>query len=154
LRINRQNAANLKLDVILPTPYTTTIMKIILFLLAALLPLTISAQEILGKKKSFIDSIKPNSDLIIDTPEMSIWNNKADNGSLYLICFFKDEKCYRTQSIYPESRLKHWESILNTSCGKVKGEDKLWLDPKRRLFFRIIPGENRTFALESTKSNE
>ncbi|MGV3502684.1 MAG: hypothetical protein ACO1O1_03200 [Adhaeribacter sp.] len=129
-------------------------MKKILFLLLALLPLTTSAQEILGKKKKYIDSIKPNSDLIIDTPEMSIWNNKSDNGSLYLICFFKDDKCYKTQSIYPEERLNHWETILNTSCGKVKGQDKLWLDPKRRLFFRIIPGENRTFVLESTKSNE
>ncbi|MGV3639504.1 MAG: hypothetical protein ACO1NZ_03225 [Adhaeribacter sp.] len=129
-------------------------MKKILFLLLALLPLTVSAQEILGKKKKYIDSIKPNSDLIIDTPEMSIWDNKAENGSLYLICFFKEEKCYKTQSVYPENRLNHWQTILNTSCGKVKGQDNLWLDTKRRLFFRIIPGENRTFVLESTKSNE
>lgn len=129
-------------------------MKKILFLLVILLPLTVSAQEILGKKKKYIDSIKPNADLIIDTPEMSIWDNKSDNGSLYLICFFKEDKCYKTQSIYPEDRLQHWETILNTSCGKVKGQDKLWLDTKRRLFFRIIPGENRTFTLESTKSNE
>jgi hypothetical protein len=129
-------------------------MKKLLFLLVALLPLTVSAQEILGKKKKYIDSIKPHSDLIIDTPEMSIWNNKSDNGSLYLICFFKDDKCYKTQSIYPEERLGHWQKILNTSCGKVKGQEDLWLDDKRGLFFRIIPGENRTFALESTKSNE
>jgi hypothetical protein len=129
-------------------------MKKLLFLLVALLPLTVSAQEILGKNKKYIDSIKPNSDLIIDTPEMSIWNNKSDQGSLFLICFFKDEKCYRTQSIYPEDRLNHWQTILNTSCGKVKGQDNLWLDAKRRMFFRIIPGENRTFALESIKSNE
>jgi hypothetical protein len=129
-------------------------MKKLLFLLVALLPLMVSAQEILGKKKKYIDSIKPHSDLIIDTPEMSIWNNKADNGSLFLICYFKDDKCYKTQSIYPEDRLNHWETILNTSCGKVTGQDKLWLDPKRRMFFRILPGENRTFALESTKSNE
>jgi hypothetical protein len=129
-------------------------MKKILFLLVALLPLVVSGQEILGKKKTFIDSIKSNSDLIIDTPEMSIWNNKSDNGSLYLICFFKDEKCYKSQSIYPEARLNHWETILNTSCAKVKGQDRLWLDTKRRLFFRIIPAENSTFVLESTKSNE
>ena len=129
-------------------------MKKLLFLLVALLPLTVSAQEILGKKKKYIDSIKPHSDLIIDTPEMSIWNNKSENGSLYLICFFKDDKCYKTQSIYPEERLAHWQKILNTSCGKVSGQDNLWLDTKRNMFFRIIPGENRTFALESTKSNE
>lgn len=129
-------------------------MKKLLFLMVALLPLTAYAQEILGKKKRYIDSVKPHSDLIIDTPEMSIWNNKSENGSLYLICFFKDEKCYKTQSIYPEARLSHWQNILNKSCGKVKGQDNLWLDDKRGLFFRIIPGENRTFALESTKSNE
>jgi hypothetical protein len=129
-------------------------MKKLLFLLVALLPLTVSAQEILGKKKKYIDSIKPHADLIIDTPDMSIWSNKSDNGSLYLICFFKEEKCYKTQSIYPEERLGHWQNILNKSCSKVKDQDNLWLDTKRDLFFRIIPGENRTFALESTKSNE
>jgi hypothetical protein len=154
LRITRQKAPDLPGKGFRPPFRKTAFMKKILFLLVALLPLTLSAQEILGKKKKYIDSIKPNSDLIIDTPEMSIWNNKADNGSLYLVCFFKDEKCYKTQSIYPEDRLNHWETILNTSCGKVKGQDNLWLDPKRRLFFRIIPGENRTFVLESTKSNE
>jgi hypothetical protein len=154
LRIPRQKAPRLPEKGFRRPIRKTAFMKKILFLLLALLPLTVSAQEILGKKKKYIDSIKPNSDLIIDTPEMSIWNNKAENGSLYLICFFKEEKCYKTQSVYPEERLNHWQTILNTSCGKVKGQDNLWLDTKRRLFFRIIPGENRTFVLESTKSNE
>lgn len=121
-------------------------------MLVALLPLTLSAQQILGKKKSYIDSVKPHSDLIIDTPEMSVWNNKTGEGALYLICFFKENKCYKTQSIYPEDHLNHWQNILNTTCGKVKDQDNLWVDTRRRLLFRIIPAENKTFVLESTRS--
>jgi hypothetical protein len=129
-------------------------MKRLVLVLFLIFPFVVSAQEILGKKKKYIDSVKPNADLIIDTPEMSIWHNKSEGGSLYLICYFKDGKCYKTASIYPASKLNQWEKMLNTNCGRVEGQDKVWLDQERKTYFKILPGENATFALESTKSNE
>lgn len=112
------------------------------------------AQEILGKKKKYIYTAKANSDLLIDLPEMSIWKNKSEDGALYFICYFKGEKCYKTASIYPENKINHWEGILNNNCVRLRDETKLWLDEKRKLYFRIKPADNKTFALESTKSNE
>jgi len=129
-------------------------MKKILLLILLVLPFMAPAQEILGKKKKYIYSAKANADLLIDLPEMSIWKNKSEDGSLYLICYFKDEKCYKTASIYPENKLGHWENILNNNCTRSREETKLWLDEKRKLFFRIRPADNKTFALESTKANE
>lgn len=129
-------------------------MKKVVWLLFFLFPFVVSAQEILGKKKKYIDSVKPNSNLIIDTPAMSIWDNKTESGSLYLICYFKDEKCYKTVSIYPANKRSQWEKMLNTSCSQVQGEEKMWVDQKRKIYFKIIPGENATFALESSRLNE
>ncbi len=119
-----------------------------------MLPLAVSAQELLGKKKKYIDSVKSNSDIIIDTPEMTIWNNRTLDGAKYLICYFQDEKCYKSVSIFPADKLAHWEKILDNNCMRVKGQDKLWIDQKRKMMFKILPGENGTFGLESTKSNE
>jgi len=85
---------------------------------------------------------------------MSSWKNKYEDGALYFICYFNDAKCYKTASIYPENKITHWESILNNNCARLKDETKLWLDEKHKLYFRIKPGNNKTFALESTKSNE
>ncbi|PIQ20259.1 MAG: hypothetical protein COW65_16000 [Cytophagales bacterium CG18_big_fil_WC_8_21_14_2_50_42_9] len=129
-------------------------MKIILLLLLLTLPFVTPAQEIIGKKKKQINAIKSGSDLIIDMPEMSIWKDKSEGGSLYFICYFQDDKCYKTVSIYPENKQSHWENILNNNCARLKDQTKLWLDEKRKLLFRITPAENKTFALESTKSNE
>ena len=129
-------------------------MKKIITLLLIFLPVTLFAQELIGKKKKYISSIKQSSSLIVDLPDMAIWSNKADAGSLYLICYFKEEKCEKTVSIYPNDKLRQWEKILNTNCAKVKGEDLVWLDQRRQLVFRIIPCENQTFALESAKAND
>jgi len=129
-------------------------MKRFLLLFLVILPFMAPAQEVLGKKKKYIYSAKSSADLLIDMPEMSIWKNKSEDGSQYFICYFKDEKCYKTASVYPENKLNHWENILNNNCTKVKDESKLWLDEKRKLYFRIIPADNKTFTLESTKANE
>jgi len=129
-------------------------MKKIITLLLILFPVTLFAQELIGKKKKYISSIKPTSTLIIDLPNMSIWSNKAEAGSLYLICYFNNDKCDKTVSIYPNEKLPQWEKILNSNCAKVKGEELLWLDQRRQLYFRVIPCENQTFALESTKAND
>jgi hypothetical protein len=83
-------------------------MKKILLLLLFILPLTLSAQDLLGKKKKFISSVKQNSTLLIDMPDMTVWSNKAEAGSLFLICYFRDEKCEKTASIYPNDKLKLW----------------------------------------------
>jgi hypothetical protein len=128
-------------------------MKKIFLLLLLILPLTLSAQDLLGKKKKYISSVKQTATLLIDLPDMSIWSNKAEAGSLFLICYYRDEKCEKTASIYPNEKLKQWEKILNTSCAKVKGEDQTWLDQKRQLIFKLVPCDNGTFALESTKAN-
>jgi len=128
-------------------------MKKILLLLILILPLTLSAQDLLGKKKKYISSVKQSSTLLIDLPDMSIWSNKAEAGSLYLICYFRDEKCERTVSVYPNDKQKHWETILNNNCSRVKGNDLTWLDQKRQLFFKIVPCENETFGLESSRAN-
>jgi hypothetical protein len=87
-------------------------------------------------------------------PHMSIWSNKAEAGSLYLICYFNEEKCEKTVSIYPNEKLKQWEKILDSNCAKVKGQESVWIDQRRQLLFKVVPGENQTFALESTKANE
>ena len=129
-------------------------MKILFLLLLLVIPFLAPAQEVLGKKKKYIYSIKSNADLLIDMPDMSIWKNKAEDGSQYFICYFKEEKCFKTASIYPENKLNYWENILNNNCTKVKNATRLWLDEKRQLYFRIIPAENKTFTLESTKLNE
>ncbi|MGV3588706.1 MAG: hypothetical protein ACO1OF_17005 [Adhaeribacter sp.] len=129
-------------------------MKKIITLLLILFPVTLFAQELIGKKKKYISSIKPTSTLIVDLPNMSIWSNKAEAGSLYLICYFNNDKCDKTVSIYPNEKLQQWEKILNSNCAKVKGEELLWLDQRRQLYFRVIPCENQTFALESTKAND
>jgi len=128
-------------------------MKKIILLLLFCLPLTLSAQDLLGKKKKYIFSVKQTSTLIIDLPDMTIWSNKAEAGSIFLICYFRDERCEKTASIYPNEKLKQWEKILNTNCSKLKGEDQAWLDQKRHLLFKLVPCENETFALESTKAN-
>ncbi|GEO03126.1 hypothetical protein AAE02nite_07900 [Adhaeribacter aerolatus] len=128
-------------------------MKKIITLLLICLPITLFAQELIGKKKKYISSIKQSSSLIVDLPEMSIWSNQAEAGSLFLICYFRDEKCEKTVSIYPNEKLKQWEKILNTNCAKVKGEELVWLDQRRQLLFKVVPCENQTFALESTKAN-
>lgn len=128
-------------------------MKRTILLLLIILPLTLSAQDLLGKKKKFIYSVKQNATVLIDLPDMTVWSNKAEAGSLFLICYFRDEKCEKTASIYPNEKLKQWEKILNSNCAKVKGEEHAWLDQKRQLVFRLVPCENETFALESTKAN-
>ena len=125
-----------------------------MLLLILIIPLVVSAQEILGKKKKYIDSVKPNSDLIIDTPEMSIWNNKLADGALYLIFYFKDDKCYKTANIYTTNKLSQWERMLNNTCSQVLGQEKTWIDKKRKMLFTILPSESTTFALESINSNE
>ena len=128
-------------------------MKKIIILLLICLPATLFAQELIGKKKKYISSLKQSSSLIVDLPEMTVWSNTAETGSLYLICYFKEEKCEKTVSIYPNDKLRQWEKILNTNCAKVKGEELVWLDQRRQLIFRLVPCENQTFALESTKAN-
>lgn len=130
-------------------------MKKILLLLILLTPIFCSAQvEIIGKKKKFVATVKEKAQLIIDTPEMSVWDNKGEGSSLYLICYYKEEECIKTLSVYPAEKMGQWERILALNCAKVKGSENLWLDQKRNLFFKILPGTNGTFALESTKSNE
>ncbi len=130
-------------------------MKKLFLLIIFLTPILCSAQvEILGKNKKFISSIKDKAELIIDTPEMSIWNNKGVGQSLYLICYFKNDDCIKTISVYPVDKQSQWEKILNVNCAKVKDTENLWLDQKRNMFFKISPGTNGTFALENTKSNE
>ncbi|MDB5263734.1 MAG: hypothetical protein JWQ14_3017, partial [Adhaeribacter sp.] len=81
-------------------------MKKILLLSLLLLPATLFAQELLGKKKKYINSVKQSATLIIDMPQMSIWSNKAESGSLFLICYYNDDKCDRTASIYPSEKQK------------------------------------------------
>ena len=129
-------------------------MKKVILLLLLLFPATLFAQELLGKKKKYINSVKQASTLIVDLPHMSIWSNKAEAGSLYLICYFNEEKCEKTVSIYPNEKLKQWEKILDSNCAKVKGQESVWIDQRRQLLFKVVPGENQTFALESTKANE
>jgi hypothetical protein len=129
-------------------------MKKGLLLLLLLFPATLFAQELLGKKRKYVSSVKQSSTLIVDMPNMSIWSNKAEAGSLYLICYFNDDKCEKTVSIYPNEKLKQWEKILNTNCAKVKGEESVWIDQRRQLLFKVVPCENQTFALESTKAND
>lgn len=128
-------------------------MKKLILLLLLIFPLFLSAQDLLGKKKKYINSVKQNSTLLIDLPDMTVWSNKADAGSLFLICYFRDEKCDKTVSIYPNEKRKQWEKILNSNCTKVKGDENAWIDPKRQLLFKLVTGENETFGLESTKSN-
>jgi hypothetical protein len=129
-------------------------MKKVILLLLLLFPATLFAQELLGKKKKYISSVKQTATLIVDMPHMSIWSNKAEAGSLYLICYFNEEKCEKTVSIYPNEKLKQWEKILDSNCSKVKGQESVWIDQRRQLMFKVVPGENQTFALESTKANE
>ena len=129
-------------------------MRKVILLLLLLFPATLFAQELLGKKKKYISSVKQTATLIVDMPHMSIWSNKAEAGSLYLICYFNEEKCEKTVSIYPNEKLKQWEKILDSNCSKVKGQESVWIDQRRQLMFKVVPGENQTFALESTKANE
>lgn len=129
-------------------------MKKIITLLLILFPVTLFAQELIGKKKKYISSIKQSSTLIVDLPSMCIWSNAAEAGSLYLICYFNNDKCEKTVSIYPNDKLQQWEKILNTNCAKLKGQELAWLDQRRQLLFKVVPCENQTFALESTKANE
>ncbi len=128
-------------------------MKKLILLILLIFPLFLSAQDLLGKKKKYIASVKQNSTLLVDLPEMTVWSNKADAGSLFLICYFQDDKCDKTISIYPNEKLKQWEKILSSNCVKVKGEKDAWLDQKRQLLFKILPGDNDTFGLETTKAN-
>ena len=65
-----------------------------------------------------------------------------------------EEKCEKTVSIYPNEKLKQWEKILDSNCAKVKGQESVWIDQRRQLLFKVVPGDNQTFALESTKANE